>query len=219
MANHEPLKKGQEVFIRRPIQIYARVIGPSGDEAGGYRVKLQPLKQNYRLEDLEPSQRPVLKPTGGSDLAEREQEITESITRRAYELFESRGLTHGHDSDDWMRAQSEILLNVPVEIRESETELTIRADVPGFTDENLEIRVAPRSICIDGTRQEKSEQNEGNTVYSERRCDRIFRVLDLPSEVDPDTVDLALNDGILEIRLSKAARVEKIAPLVKRASA
>ncbi|MGD0906783.1 MAG: Hsp20/alpha crystallin family protein, partial [Candidatus Acidiferrales bacterium] len=85
--------------------------------------------------------------------------------------------------------------------------------------ENLEVQVAPRSICISGTRLQKSEQNEGNTVYSERRCDRIFRVLDLPSQVDPDAVDLTLNDGILEIRVPKVAMVEKTAPLVKRASA
>jgi HSP20 family molecular chaperone IbpA len=43
--------------------------------------------------------------------------------------------------------------------------------------------------------------------------------LDLPSQVDPDAVDLTLNDGILEIRVPKVAMVEKTAPLVKRASA
>jgi HSP20 family protein len=219
MPNHEPLKKGQEVFIRRPIQIYATVLEPPRDEAQGYCVRIHPLKQYYGSDDLEASQKPVLKSIGRLDFSEREQEVTESITRRAYELFESRGFAHGHDGDDWMRAQSEILLNVPVDIRETETELTVRADVPGFNGETLEIRVAPRSICIDGMRHEKSEQNEGNTVYSERHADRIFRVLDLPSEVDPDTMDLTLNDGILEIRVSKVATVEKIAPLVKRASA
>jgi HSP20 family protein len=219
MPNHEPLKKGQEVFIRRPMQIYANVIASPTDAAGNYGVRLQPLKQYYSLADLEPSQRPVLKPASGPDFSEREQGITESITRRAFELFADRGFTHGHDGEDWMRAQSEILLNVPVDIRETETEIAIRAEVPGFSDENLNVQVAPRSICISGTRQEKSEQNEGNTVYSERRCDRIFRVLELPSQVNPDTMDLTLNGGILEITVSKVAIVEKAAPLVKRASA
>jgi HSP20 family molecular chaperone IbpA len=218
MPDREPLKKGQEVFIRRPIQIYATVIGPPRDETGLYCVKLRPLNQYYALNDLEPAQNPVLKSTSRSDLFERAEEIAESITRRAYELFESRGSVHGHDRDDWNRAQSEILLNVPVDIRETETELTIRAEVPGFTDENIEVQVGPRSICISGTRQEKLGQTE-NTVYSERHCDRIFRVLELPSQVDPHTVDLTLNDGILEIRLSKVADVEETAPLAKSASA
>jgi len=219
MPNSEPLKKGQEVFIRRPMQIYATVIAPPTDAAGNYGVRLRPLKQYYSLGDLEPSQRPALKPASGQDFSEREQEIAESITRRAYELFAARGFAHGHDSEDWMRAQSEILMNVPVDIRETDAEIAIVAEVPGFSDEDLNVQVAPRAICISGTRQEKSERNEGTTVYSDRRCDRIFRVLELPSQVDADSADLTLNGGILEIRVPKVAMVEKTAPLVKRASA
>lgn len=153
------------------------------------------------------------------DYSEREHEITESIARRAYELFESRGFTHGLDGEDWKRAQSEILLNVPVDIKETENELVIRAEVPGFSEENLEVQVAPHSVFISGMRQESAEQNEGKTVYSERRCDRIFRIFDLPSHVDPATMDLTLNDGILEIKVSKVAIVQQPAPLVRRASA
>lgn len=219
MPNHEPLKKGQEVFIKRPVQIFATVIGSPSEAAGSYCVRLQPLKQYYLLEDLEPSQRPVSKPASGGDYSEREHEITESIARRAYELFESRGFTHGLDGEDWKRAQSEILLNVPVDIKETENELVIRAEVPGFSEENLEVQVAPHSVFISGMRQESAEQNEGKTVYSERRCDRIFRIFDLPSHVDPATMDLTLNDGILEIKVSKVAIVQQPAPLVRRASA
>ncbi len=150
---------------------------------------------------------------------ERAQEINELIGRRAYELFESRGFAHGYDREDWLRAMSEILLNVPVDITDTETGLTIRADVPGFSEQNLEVRVAPRSVCITGKRQEASEQNEGETVYSERRSNQIFRVLDLPSQIDPDMVNATLSDGILEIRLLKIGMGKKIPVLVKTAAA
>ncbi len=33
----------------------------------------------------------------------------EQIRRRAYELYEARGRVHGHDLDDWLRAEQEIL--------------------------------------------------------------------------------------------------------------
>jgi HSP20 family protein len=114
---------------------------------------------------------------------------------------------------------SEILLNVPVDITETETGLTIRADVPGFSEENLEVRVAPRSVCITGKRQEASEQKEGETVYSERRSNQIFRVFDLPSQIDPDRVNATLGDGILEIRLLKIGMGKKIPVLAKAAAA
>lgn len=35
-------------------------------------------------------------------------ELEEQIRRRAYELYEGRGRTDGHDMDDWLRAESEI---------------------------------------------------------------------------------------------------------------
>jgi len=34
-----------------------------------------------------------------------------AIERRAYELFETRGCEHGHDWEDWFRAESELDLN------------------------------------------------------------------------------------------------------------
>jgi hypothetical protein len=34
--------------------------------------------------------------------------LEEAIRVRAYELYEQRGRTHGHDVEDWFRAQAEI---------------------------------------------------------------------------------------------------------------
>src|SRR5713226_5886086 len=147
------------------------------------------------------------------------REVNDLIARRAYELFESGGSAHGHDREHWLTAMSEILLNVPVDITETETGLTIRADVPGFSEQDLEVRVAPRSVCITGKRQEASEQKEGETVYSERRSNQIFRVLDLPSQIDPDRVNATLSDGVLEIRLLKVGMGKKIPILTKAAAA
>ena len=35
-------------------------------------------------------------------------ELDQQIRCRAYELYEERGRTDGHDMDDWLRAESEI---------------------------------------------------------------------------------------------------------------
>jgi hypothetical protein len=35
--------------------------------------------------------------------------LEEQIRRRAYELYEARGLEDGHDLDDWLQAEAEIL--------------------------------------------------------------------------------------------------------------
>ena len=146
----------------------------------------------------------------GDPFIEPGQEINDLIARRAYELFESSGFTHGHADEDWLLAESEILLQAPVDVTETETGFTIHADVPGFREKDLEVRAAPRSLCITGKRQEASDQKEGTTIYSERRSKHIFRVLQLPAEIDPDTVNATVSDGLVEIKLVKVGLSKKV---------
>jgi hypothetical protein len=35
--------------------------------------------------------------------------VLEQIAQRAYELYEARGREDGHDLDDWLRAEAEIM--------------------------------------------------------------------------------------------------------------
>ena len=38
-----------------------------------------------------------------------DQEMREQIEKRAYEIFEARGAEPGHDVEDWVRAELEIV--------------------------------------------------------------------------------------------------------------
>ena len=55
------------------------------------------------------------------------QELTEEYIRvRAYEIWERRGCLHGHDIEDWLQAEAEILGKKPTaseEGKEGESEL------------------------------------------------------------------------------------------------
>jgi general secretion pathway protein A len=144
-------------------------------------------------------------------------EIDTLIARRAYELFEAGGLTHGHALENWLTAKSELLLDVPVDVTVTETELIVRADVPGFGERDLEVRVTPRSLCITGKR--KDSDLEADTIYSERRPTHIFRALTLLSEIDPENVNVTARDGLLEIKLLKVGSGMKVPILVKAAAA
>jgi HSP20 family molecular chaperone IbpA len=163
------------------------------------------------------SEAPTLNPDDA--FYELSQEFRDLISRRAYELFELRGSVDGHDSEDWLQAVSEILLNVPVDVVETETGLTILAAVPGFAEKELEVRVAPRSVCIIGKREQSSEQSDEKAVTAERRSHQIFRTLKLLAEIDPDNVKATVSDGILEIQLLKVGLGKKVPVLARAASA
>lgn len=53
---------------------------------------------------------PIMQTRRQSDaLPPRRDPITEAIARRAYELFLERGGQHGHDVEDWLRAEQDII--------------------------------------------------------------------------------------------------------------
>ncbi|HSF23499.1 MAG TPA: DUF2934 domain-containing protein [Blastocatellia bacterium] len=38
-----------------------------------------------------------------------EREVQEAVSLRAYEIYQSRGQEYGHDLDDWLQAENEVL--------------------------------------------------------------------------------------------------------------
>jgi HSP20 family molecular chaperone IbpA len=160
---------------------------------------------------------PAINP--GDAFYELSEEIRNLISIRAYELFELRGSVHGHDCEDWQQAVSDILVDVPVDVVTTEAGFTIRAAVHGFSERDLEVRVAPRSLCISGKRQEVSERKAEAAVQAEQRSNQIFRAVELPSEIDPASVRATVSDGILEIKLTKVGLGKRIPILANAASA
>ena len=138
-------------------------------------------------------------------LLARMEELQQSIARRAFELFQLRGFTHGHHREDWLKAESELLQPVPLEVIEKDDQVTVRAEVPGFTEKDLQVKVDARRVCIAGKREESSEKRQGKTVSAQRISSEICRECDLPAEIDPDKVRAELRDGVLEISLAKRA--------------
>jgi HSP20 family protein len=82
--------------------------------------------------------------------------------------------------------------------------------MPGINEKDIEIKVEPRRVYITGKREEKSEDKKrGETFYSER-SNEVFRVVDLPAEIDPDKVKATLSKGELEITLPKKEIGKKV---------
>ena len=100
-------------------------------------------------------------------LFEQMKEFSQSVARRAYEYFEARGREFGHDLEDWFRAESELMRRVPVEIKEAENQITVRAEVPGFTANEIKVSVEPQRLAISGKSEKAAEEKKEQTLFSE----------------------------------------------------
>ncbi len=132
------------------------------------------------------------------------RDIHQAISRRAYELCQSRGFYHGNDLEDWFRAESELLRYVPVEVLEDENEVKVLADVPGFAPKDITVQVESNRLLIRGKTERSQERHKGNLTYSERLGNEIFRIVNLPIEVDAEKGNAVIHDGVLELTLPKS---------------
>jgi len=145
----------------------------------------------------------------------RMKEFSQSVARRAYEYFEARGREFGHDLEDWFRAESELMRRVPVEIKEADGQITVLAEVPGFTANEIKVSVEPQRLVINGKLEKTTEEKKEQTLLSEFRSNQFCRELRLPSEVDPAKTTAVLKDGVLELAFAKAPESKAVAVEVK----
>ncbi len=77
---------------------------------------------------------------------------------------------------------------------------------PGFNEKEIEVSVEPRRLIITGKRETNKERQKGKTVYEEFCSDQILRIVDLPMAVDADKVTATLKNGVLQMKMPKAAK-------------
>ena len=141
------------------------------------------------------------------DLRREMQQVQLAIAHRAYELFETRGCEHGHDWEDWFRAESEFLRPVSVSISESDDRISVRANVLGFGENELRVSIEPRRITILGKKEMSVTESEGGKVeYIDWVPDQILQLIDLATEVMPEGSVVELQAGLLKFELPKAAK-------------
>ncbi len=138
-------------------------------------------------------------------IQDRSREVYDAVSRRAYEIFEQRGGVHGAHEEDWFRAEAELLQAVEADVAEAGPSVTVHARIPGFSADEIELAVEARSVTIAGTHRTASAPRKGNVVRAGGCASRIFRVVELPCEVDVASVTVAVRSGALELRLRKGA--------------
>jgi HSP20 family molecular chaperone IbpA len=150
------------------------------------------------------------KPVKLESLLDRMNEMFNDISKKAFEIFDGNGRVFGRELDDWLKAEREFLHPVQIQLAESGESLEVQAEVPGFSEKELEISVEPRRVTISGKRETSKEEKKGKTLYSETGCDQILRVVDLPAEIETDKVTATLKNGVLELTMPKAAKARSV---------
>ena len=112
---------------------------------------------------------------GPESIADVLESVRERVSRRAYDSFVLRGGAHGHDLNDWLDAERELLIKpTPIVSAEGE-DVFVEMSLPEIDLPNLTVHVAPSQLII------------ASDLIEE--CLQVFQVIDLPMEVSLDGVD------------------------------
>lgn len=93
-----------------------------------------------------------------------------------------------------------------VEVFERDGKLTIRADLPGLSKDDIDVDLTNDVVVIRGERQQEREENEEGYYRSERSYGSFYRAIPLPSGVNAQEANATFHDGVLEITMPASER-------------
>jgi HSP20 family protein len=99
-----------------------------------------------------------------------------------------------------------------LDVSESDSHVTVRAEVPGVDPKELEITVTGDRLTIAGEKKETVEKKDQDTSYRESRYGSFSRTVKLPTSVDSEHVTAEHANGVVTITLKKtpSATAKKI---------
>src|ERR1700687_4054958 len=96
----------------------------------------------------------------------------------------------------------------PVDIYEDEHTITLKLDVPGVEEKDIDGRLQDNTPTVHGERNIEKEEKEENYRRVERQYGTFTRSFTLPSSVDPAQVNAQYDNGVLKISLAKKAEAK-----------
>jgi HSP20 family protein len=104
-----------------------------------------------------------------------------------------------------------------VDIAETDTEFTIKAEIPEVKKEDVKVTVDSGVLIIRGERKQEKEEKDKKFHRIERYYGSFTRSFTLPDNVDESKIEASFKDGMLNLQIPKteAAKPKAIEVKVK----
>lgn len=95
------------------------------------------------------------------------------------------------------------MLSPRTDITENESEYHLELELPGVTQDNIDLKIDSNILIIEGKKEQSSEKKDHNYHMQERYYGSFSRSISLPSNIDEEHVEANFKDGILSIKIPK----------------
>jgi HSP20 family protein len=120
--------------------------------------------------------------------------IQNEMNRLFNTFFEIPTTPHNGAARRWIPA---------MDLVESNGDLVLRADLPGLSEDDVNIELEDNVLTVSGERKVEHEERSDGYYRVERSSGSFRRSLTLPERVDPEAVKATFDRGVLEVRVPK----------------
>ncbi len=97
---------------------------------------------------------------------------------------------------------------LPLDISEDDRNVIVRASVPGFARENIDVEVHQGVLTIKATHNAEHEEKTERFHRRERTFSSMSRRVSLPSTVEDNKTQAELRDGVLTLHIPKSEQAQ-----------
>lgn len=102
-----------------------------------------------------------------------------------------------------------------VDVLEKENLITVKVALPGVSKNDIKIEVHENMFTIKGEHKTEKEEKKEDYYRKEIGCGSFYRSVELPADVEAESANAVLKDGVLEVTLKKASPSKPIKIEVK----
>jgi len=102
-----------------------------------------------------------------------------------------------------------VLYTPPVDVKETEQEVQVIAELPGLEKGDIEIWVESNHLMFSGEKKSEREKESGSYYSRERFYGSFTRMIPLPCEVNFDKVEATFKNGILTVTMPKTEEAKR----------
>jgi HSP20 family protein len=96
----------------------------------------------------------------------------------------------------------------PVDVYEDEHTITLKIEVPGIDEKDIDVQVEKDTLTVHGERKFEKDEKEENYRRVERQYGSFTRTFTLPTTVDHENIQADYEKGVLKVKLAKKAEAK-----------
>jgi len=96
-----------------------------------------------------------------------------------------------------------VLSEISVDVADHGDELVVTADLPGFAEEDIDLRADEESITLNATSETETVEDDTHYHRKERTHQSVSRQVPLPEAVDAAAASATYTNGVLTVTLPK----------------